>query len=92
MITTRRLCDHCIASAVIAHGRGMHQPPCCPAQVSLQSPKVNLAGRGGDGSQVPGQDGAAVRTFRVLYLDEVCTAPAHARQVTTEMLPAQCGT
>ena len=41
------------------------------AQVSLQSPKVKLAGRGGDGSQVPGQDGAAVRTFRVLYLDEV---------------------
>ncbi len=43
-------------------------------QVSLQSPKVNLAGRGGEGSQVPGQDGAAVRTFRVLYLDEVRTA------------------
>ena len=39
-------------------------------QVSLASPKVKLAG-GGDGAQVPGQDGAAVRTFRVLYLDEV---------------------
>jgi hypothetical protein len=42
-------------------------------QVSLASPKVKLAGSG-DGAQVPGQDGAAVRTFRVLYLDEVSPA------------------
>ena len=57
------------------HRRQVRYPGCrALAQVSLQSPTIKLAGRDGGGTQVQG--GAAVRTFRVLYLDEVRLNPA----------------